>query len=76
MLWLSGLFAANLPEPPFLIAFGDSLNDLPMLAAADLAFLVQRHDGAWADLEIPGLIRVNGVGPEGFSRMVQRLLEA
>ena len=75
MLWLAGLFAANLPEPPFLVAFGDSLNDKPMLAAADLAFLVQRPDGSWSDMQIPGLNLVEGVGPEGFSRTVLRLME-
>lgn len=74
MLWLADIFGKNLPETPLSVAVGDSPNDLPMLAAAHLPFLVQRHDGTWSDLEVPGLRRVEGIGPAGFSVAVQMLL--
>lgn len=74
MLWLADIFSKNLPEAPLLVAVGDSPNDLPMLAAAHLPFLVQRHNGTWSDLEVIGLRRVEGIGPAGFSVAVQMLL--
>lgn len=54
-------------------AVGDSPNDAPMLAAATRAFLVQQPSGHWAEIEAPGLQRVKGAGPAGFSA-VARLL--
>lgn len=74
--WLAEIFGKNLPSEPLFAATGDSPNDAPMLAAADVAFLVQRHDGTWADLkvQISGLIKVDAPGPVGFSQAVDILL--
>jgi mannosyl-3-phosphoglycerate phosphatase len=63
------------PHRP-IVAFGDSLNDLRMLAAADRAFLVQRSDGTYdPDVDVPQLTRVDGIGPVGWNRAVLDLLQ-
>ncbi len=72
--WLTKVFAENLPVAPRTAAVGDSPNDAPMLAAVDFPFLVQKHDGSWADVEALGLIKIEGIGPVGFSAAVQLLL--
>ena len=48
---------------PLIYALGDTHNDAAMLAAADVAMLVQRPDGTWDDLDVDGLVRVDGLGP-------------
>lgn len=45
---------------------GDFANDLDMLAAVDVPMLVQQSDGSWADLDLPNLIKLTGIGPEGW----------
>lgn len=54
------------------VAVGDSENDLPMLAAADRAFVVAREGGA--HVRLPGAEQLQGVGPAGFAELVDRLL--
>lgn len=72
--WLANVFKKNLPFAPMLAATGDSPNDEPMLVAVDFPFLVQKHDGTWADVQAPGLIKIKGIGPAGFSAAVKTLL--
>jgi len=75
LLWLVGIFQKNRGEKPVLAATGDSLNDVAMLAAVDFPFLVQKHDGSWADLPpVANLTKVKGIGPAGFSMAVEMLL--
>lgn len=74
MRWLAKVFSANLPAAPLLAAVGDSPNDFPMLAEADFPFLVQKHDGSWAGLELPGLQKIDAVGPKGFSQAVRKMM--
>jgi mannosyl-3-phosphoglycerate phosphatase len=53
------------------IAVGDSLNDLPMLASVDRPILVQRQDGSFeGTIELPHLVRMNGVGPRGWNAAI------
>jgi mannosyl-3-phosphoglycerate phosphatase family protein len=54
---------------------GDFTNDLGMLAAVDVPMLVQQSDGSWADLDLPGLLRLNGIGPHGWPRAADVALE-
>ena len=57
---------------------GDSLNDLSMLSAVDIPVLVQKPEGVWEEMSIPHLQRIEGVGPEGWTRAIKeidRLLE-
>jgi mannosyl-3-phosphoglycerate phosphatase len=68
-----GRLWANDP-PPTSYAIGDYLNDETMLAAVDIPMLVQRPDETWADLDLDGLVRLRGVGPNGWLAGARRVL--
>lgn len=58
-------------------ALGDSLNDLPLLAAVDTPILVQRPGGAYdpeVTSRLPVVNRTPGVGPAGWNAAVRDLL--
>jgi mannosyl-3-phosphoglycerate phosphatase family protein len=58
------------------IGLGDGFNDLPLLAAVDHAVLIRKEDGSFDPrVDIPGLIRAKGIGPEGWNRAVVDLLK-
>lgn len=57
------------------VGLGDGLNDGPMLAAVDLPYLVQKPSGAWAEMDVPRLVRVEGVGPAGFCKVIRELFD-
>ena len=57
------------------IAIGDSPNDLPMLSAVDIPVLVQKPGGTWEEIDVPHLHRVEGIGPEGWARAVEEIIE-
>jgi mannosyl-3-phosphoglycerate phosphatase len=64
-------------EPPRTAAVGDALNDVPMLAAVDHAYLVRRPDGTHEPgVDVPGLVRLGGIGPAGFAEAVRILLDS
>ncbi len=71
--WLMDVFSRISPQTPFFAAVGDSPNDVPMLEVVDIPFLVQRPDKTWVAVEIPDLVKIKGVGPEGFSIAIQEL---
>jgi mannosyl-3-phosphoglycerate phosphatase len=50
---------------------GDSPNDVSMLRAVDVPYLVQRPDGKWTNLEIADLNYLPAIGPLGFAEMVR-----
>ncbi|MGH7273794.1 MAG: mannosyl-3-phosphoglycerate phosphatase [Nitrospiria bacterium] len=57
------------------VALGDSPNDLPMLAAVDYPILIQRPGGGYEEsIQLPGLIRAGGIGPEGWRNAILKLL--
>jgi mannosyl-3-phosphoglycerate phosphatase family protein len=59
-----------------LIALGDSLNDLPLLLAADRRVLVRRPDGSHDPrVDLPGLLRTKGIGPQGWNEAVLGMLK-
>lgn len=62
---------------PRTLAFGDFPCDWPMMAECDIAIAVKRPDGKYhPDLRAHRGIRLAGApGPEGFNRMVLRLLK-
>ncbi len=50
------------------VALGDSLTDMPMLKRVDHPIAVMKDDGGYDPrLDMPGIIKAGGVGPEGFS---------
>jgi mannosyl-3-phosphoglycerate phosphatase len=52
------------------IGIGDSGNDIPMLESVDLPFLVQKLGRKWAEVQIPDLVLVEGIGPEGWNKAI------
>lgn len=66
-----------LRQDPSLISvgLGDGPNDGPMLAEVDLPYLVRKPSGAWAEVDVPRLVRVEGVGPAGFCKVIRELFD-
>jgi len=61
--------------PVMTVGIGDSLNDLPFLLAVDRPVLVKKESGRHdARINIPGLVRTDGIGPAGWNEAVMRLL--
>jgi mannosyl-3-phosphoglycerate phosphatase len=57
------------------IALGDSPNDLPMLEQADCPVIVRKPDGGYdAQLNLPNIVRAEGIGPDGWNKALLRLL--
>lgn len=57
------------------IALGDSLNDLPMLQAVDMAFLVQKPGGVHdPGIQDDNIRKVEGVGPSGWNAAILSVL--
>jgi len=56
------------------VGIGDSDNDASLLGAVDLPRMVRRPAGSWLELELPGLHRMTGIGPEGFAEAVSEVL--
>jgi len=60
---------------PHTVGLGDSYNDAEMLEVVDEPVLVRRHDGSFAaGIDLPGLLRTEGEGPEGWHEAVSALL--
>lgn len=55
-------------EPVTSWAIGDAPNDRELLAAVDNPMLVRGHDGRWADIDLPNLTRLDGIGPDGWAQ--------
>ncbi|HSJ44998.1 MAG TPA: HAD hydrolase family protein [Euzebyales bacterium] len=71
---LRELFSVDYGQRPLIYGIGDTHNDTAMLAAADIAMLVQRPDGTWADLDVENLTRIDGIGPSGWTRAADMIL--
>lgn len=71
---LRELFTVDHGERPLIYGLGDTYNDAAMLAAVDIAMLVQRPDGTWADLDVENVTRVDGIGPSGWTRAADTIL--
>jgi len=56
------------------VGLGDSRNDLPMLAATDIAVLVQKPDGSYEETGLE-VVHADGIGPEGWNRAVIEIVE-
>jgi mannosyl-3-phosphoglycerate phosphatase len=55
------------------VGLGNGLNDLPMLSQVDIPILVQKRDHSWEDINLPRLRKVQGIGPEGWSRAIAQV---
>ncbi len=59
----------------FTVGLGDTPLDFPMLSNVDHPVLVQNPEGGYAPgADVPGLYRVDRVGPEGWNKAVLELL--
>lgn len=58
------------------IAIGDAPNDIPLLKEAEYPVLVKKADGTYDDIELPGLIKAEGIGPRGWVKAVTGILES
>jgi len=56
------------------IGIGDSQNDISMLQAVDTPVLVQRPDNHWEEVNLGHICKVEGVGPQGWSRAIHELI--
>lgn len=56
-------------------AVGYGPNDLPMLECVDYPIIVQQSDGSYhPDINIPRFIKADGIGPDGWSKAILRLV--
>lgn len=61
--------------PMIAMGLGDSLNDLPFLLAVDRSVLIRKEDGSYdTRVNIPGLYRTEGIGPQGWNEAVLKFL--
>lgn len=71
------IYRLNYPFEQFKnLAIGDSMNDYEMLRAVDIPAVVKKQDGSYQkNLDLPGLIKSPGIGPEGWNRTILSLLQ-
>jgi mannosyl-3-phosphoglycerate phosphatase len=73
---LHTLYGAGREQALPVIALGDSENDKEMLQAADIAVIVERHDGTHLDCHgIKRTLRTELPGPAGWNAAVLQLLD-
>lgn len=61
--------------PSRTVGLGDSLNDAPMLRAVDIPVIVGKPGGGYdPGIDLPGLVRAPGAGPEGWREAVLGIL--
>lgn len=59
------------------IAVGDSPNDIPMLESVDRPIIVRKRDGEYdRQINIPGLMKADGIGPEGWNKIILDLIDS
>ncbi len=58
------------------IALGDSENDFSMLQSVDIPVLIPKHDGSFAAINLPNLVKAPYPGPKGWNAVLQELLGA
>lgn len=65
---------AGMNETTTSYGIGDAENDVAMLLAVDHPMQVRAQDGNWAELDVPGIVRVDGVGPDGWVHAAEAIL--
>jgi mannosyl-3-phosphoglycerate phosphatase len=54
---------------------GDSQNDISMLNLMDVPMLVQRPDNSWTNIDLENIIKIQGIGPEGWKNAFKKIME-
>lgn len=57
------------------IGIGDSFNDIPIFENVDYPVLLGVDKGRFADIKLPGLIRLNEPGPQGWKNGIFKILK-
>lgn len=60
----------------FTVAIGNSPNDVPMLERVEYPVIVKRPDGSYESINIPWLIRADGIGPVGWKEAILYLFQS
>jgi mannosyl-3-phosphoglycerate phosphatase len=55
-------------------AIGEGKNDEPMFRQVDMPFLVKKPDNSFTDVALNHIIKIDGIGPYGFTLAVKALL--
>lgn len=70
---LTGLYRKKYEEV-FTVAIGDGLNDVPMFEQVESCFIVEKAGGGHDErIDLPNLIKAQGIGPHGFNNTIQHL---
>jgi mannosyl-3-phosphoglycerate phosphatase len=72
---VSDIFRRSSREELKVVGLGDSENDLAMLEQVDIPVLIPRPGERYLDIRLPGLIRANEEGAQGWNTVVQSLLD-
>lgn len=77
---LMDLYRKELGEDTIFIGVGDSPNDIPMLKLTDVAILVQKYNGTWAEVDnniitTTRVVKVEGIGPAGWENAFATIIE-
>jgi mannosyl-3-phosphoglycerate phosphatase len=76
---LIDLYRKKLGDGTIFIGIGDSANDVPMLKLTDIAILVQKHDGCWAEVDnsnnIAHVVKAKGIGPAGWENAFATIIK-
>ena len=76
---LIDLYRKKLGDGTIFIGIGDSANDAPMLKLTDIAILVQKYDGSWAEVDnsnnIPHVVKAKGIGPAGWENAFATIIK-
>ena len=60
------------------IGLGNAANDWPLLRQVEWPVLVKNPDGTWDATvveRVPNVLRTNGIGPQGWSEAIERILD-
>ncbi|QJQ96930.1 MULTISPECIES: mannosyl-3-phosphoglycerate phosphatase [Halomonadaceae] len=69
--WLVDRFEALRGCTPHTLGLGDGPNDVPLLAAVDLAVLIRARHGQAVEVEAAKLYRSEAYGPEGWAEGIE-----
>jgi mannosyl-3-phosphoglycerate phosphatase family protein len=72
---LIDLFKKKYRDHVKFFGIGDSANDASMLKLMDVPMLVQKPDSSWSELEIENVVRLKGIGPQGWKNAFKKIME-
>ena len=72
---LIDLFKKKYRDHVKFFGIGDSSNDASMLKLMDVPMLVQKPDSSWSQLEIENVVRLKGIGPQGWKNAFKKIME-